>query len=217
MKLIQSYGPNPRAVRMFLLEKDVTLETEEIDIMDGENHRTPYLNRNPTGQSPCLELDDGSVLGETVAICELIEDLHPAPSLLGGTDPIARAKSRMWYRRVELLITEHMYNAFRFGPGLDLFRERTYCIPEAAEGLSAKARVGREWLDGLMTGRDYITGDDLSLADIVLYCCWDFAKDLGQPIEEDLPNLYPWYLRMQARPSAASSVHPASTEHGMVG
>ncbi len=216
MKLIQSFGPNPRVVRMFLLEKGVEVASEEVDILDGETHRTPYLDRNPTGLSPSLELDDGTILGETVAICELIEDFHPKPVILGA-DPIARARSRMWYRRVELLITEHMYNAFRYGHAYELFRDRTYCIPEAAEGLKEKARVGRHWLDSLMHNHEFITGDTLNLADIILYCCWDFTKDLGQPIETELKNLYPWYQRMSERPSAQASVHPASEKIGMVG
>ena len=216
MKLIESYGPNPRVVRMFLEEKGVELEREEIDLMNGESHKAPYKKKNPTGTSPCLELDDGRVLGETVVICELIEDLHPTPALL-GSDIYERAWSRMWVRRVELNITEHMYNGFRFGEAIDHFRDRFYCIPEASDGLKAKARAGRVWLDGLMDGHDFIAGDSISLADIVLFCCWDFVKDVGQPIETDLPNLYPWYERMRERPSATASIHPLSEQLGWVG
>ncbi len=216
MKLIESYGPNPRVVRMFLEEKGIELAREEIDLMGGESHRAPYLERNPTGTSPCLELDDGSVIGETVAICELLEELHPSPVLIGA-DPYERARSRMWMRRVELNLTEHMYNAFRYGEGLDHFRERFHCIPEAADGLKAKARTARVWLDGLIAGRDFIAGDSITLADIILFCCWDFVKDIGQPIEPDLENLHPWYERMRERPSATASIHPLSQELGWVG
>ena len=216
MKLIESYGPNPRVVRMFLEEKGIDLEREEIDLMAGESHQAPYLEKNPAGTSPCLELDDGSIIAETVVICELLEELHPSPVLIGSTTN-ERAHNRMWTRRIELGITEHMYNAFRYGEAIDHFRERFYCIPEASDGLKAKARAGREWLDGLMDGRDYIAGDSVTMADIVLFCCWDFVKDIGQPIETDLKNLYPWYQRMLERPSAAASIHPLSKDIGWVG
>ena len=216
MKLIESYGPNPRVVRMFLEEKGIEIEREEIDLMNGESHKPPYKEKNPTETSPCLELDDGTFVGETVAICELLEELHPAPALI-GSDPFERAKTRMWTRRVELYITEHMYNAFRYGPGIEHFRERFYCIPEAAAGLKEKARRQRVWLDALIEGRDFIAGDSITLADIILFCCWDFVKDIEQPIDTELKNLYPWYQRMCERPSAAASIHPLSKELGWVG
>ena len=123
----------------------------------------------------------------------------------------------MWTRRVELNITEYMYNGFRFAEGLDLFKERMLCLPEAADGLKRKARAGREWLNGLIAGREFIAGDYISAADLVLYCCMDFAKDVGQPVDSDLDNLAAWYARIHARPSAASSLHPAAAEVKMAG
>jgi glutathione S-transferase len=216
MKLLNSFGPNPRLVRMFALEKGITLDSQEFDLMGGENRAEPYLSKNPGGQMPALELDDGSVIAETVAICEYLEELHPLPPLVGST-PAERAHNRMWVRRVELNITENMYNGFRFAEGIDIFRDRMVCIPEAADGLKAKGRAGREWLDGLIAGRDFIAGDKLSLADIVLYCCMDFCKDVGQPIETDLKNLNAWYTRVGARPSARASLHGASPQLKMAG
>ena len=123
----------------------------------------------------------------------------------------------MWARRVELNITEYMYNGFRFAEGIEIFRNRMYCIPEAADGLKAKGKAGRVWLDGLIAGRDFIAGSKISVADIVLYCCMDFAKDVGQPIDADLKNLSAWYKRMGARPSASASLHPAAPQLKMAG
>ncbi len=85
MKLLNSFGPNPRLVRMFTLEKGMELETQDFDLMGGENRAAPYLSKNPGGQMPALELDDGSVIAETVAICEYLEDVQPLPVLIGGT------------------------------------------------------------------------------------------------------------------------------------
>lgn len=216
MKLLNSFGPNPRLVRMFMAEKGIELPAEDHDLLGGVNRQAPYLAKNPGGQMPALELDDGTVIAETVTICEYLEELHPTPALI-GTTAVARANTRMWVRRVELNVTEHMYNAFRYAEGIENFRNRMVCIPEAAPGLKAKAKAGREWLDGLIAGRDFIAGPAFGLADIVLYCCVDFCKGVGQPLEPELKNLSAWYARVDGRPSARSSLHPAAPQLKMAG
>src|SRR5258705_13957053 len=119
MKIYDAFGPNPRALRMFLLEKNVSLPTAPIDLLAAENRRAPYTDKNPGGQLPALELDDGRVIGETVAIFEYLEERHPTPALIGTTAE-ERAETRMWEPRGGLTITEGLYNGFRFaaGPGL---------------------------------------------------------------------------------------------------
>src|SRR3990170_7852307 len=149
MRLYNSLGPNPRAVRMFLLEKGIDIPRVEIDIIGGENRRPPYTDKNPGGQMPTLELDDGRVIAETVAICEYLEEKHPRPALIGAT-PEERAETRMWQRRVEFGITEHLYNGFRYGEGLEMFKTRMRVLPEAAPGLKAIVRDKLQWLDNLM-------------------------------------------------------------------
>lgn len=216
MKLINSFGPNPRLVRMFMREKGITLPSEEVDLLGGENRQSAYLAKNPGGQMPALELDDGSCIAETTVICEYLEERHPQPPLIGAT-AAARAKNRMWLRRIELNITEHMYNGFRFAEGFELFKNRLHCIPAAAADLKATAQEWLGRLDGLIAGRDYIAGDALSLADIALYCCMDFAKDVGQPIDTGRKNIAAWFKRMDARPSAAASLHPACPQLKMRG
>ena len=113
MKIYDSFGPNPRALRMFLLEKGLDLPRLTVDLLGAENRRAPYTDRNPGGQLPALELDDGRTLAETVAIFEYLEEKQPRPPLI-GTTPEERAETRMWQRRIELRITEHLYNGFRF-------------------------------------------------------------------------------------------------------
>jgi len=216
MKLLNSFGPNPRLVRMFAQEKGLVLDTQDFDLLAGENRAAPYVGKNPGGQMPALELDDGTVIAETVTICEYLEETQPLPALIGAT-AVERANTRMWVRRVELNITEHMYNGFRFAEGIEIFRNRMLCLPEAADGLKAKARAGREWLDGLIAGRDFVAGEKISLADIVLFCCMDFCKDVGQPLEPGLVNLNAWYARMNARPSAQASLHAAAPQLKMAG
>lgn len=216
MKLIDSFGPNPRAVRMCMAEKGITLPREEVDLLAADNRKEPYLKKNPGGQMPALELDDGSVIAETAVICEYLEELYPNPPLVGATAK-ERAESRMWQRRVELNVTEHIYNGFRFSQGLELFKNRVHCIPQAADDLKATAQ---EWLakvDGLIAGRDFISGNQIRFVDVTLYCCVDFAKDVGQPLNPDLKNINAWFKRMDSRKSAQSSLHPASEQLKMRG
>src|ERR1041384_7737802 len=108
---------------MFLLEKGLALPGAQVESLGAENRRPPYTDRNPGGQVPALELDDGRVIAETVAIFEYLEEKHPRPPLIGAT-PEERAETRMWQRRVELNVTEHLYNGFRFAEGLEIFRPR---------------------------------------------------------------------------------------------
>jgi len=216
MKLLNSFGPNPRMVRMFMNEKGIDLDRVEHDLMAAENRKPPYTDKNPGGQMPALELDDGTVLAETVVICDYLEELHPTPALIGSTAE-ERAEARMWCRRIEQKITENMYAGFRFAEGLGLFKDRMRCIPEAADGLKASAQDGLAWLDGLMKGKQFLCGDRLTVGDLVLYCCIDFAAGVGQKIEPSLANASAWFARMDARPSAKASLHPAAGQVGMKG
>lgn len=216
MKLVDSFGPNPRLVRMFMAEKGIELPAEQLDLLAGENRQQPYTDRNPGGQMPALELDDGSLLAETTTICEYLEEKFPTPAIIGDT-PEARARSRMWVRRIELNITEHLYNGFRYAEGLQLFKDRMYCIPEAAEGLKAKGQNQLQWLDGLLANKEYIGGEEIGLADMILYCCLDFAQGVGQPINPEFKNVVAWFQRMDARPSAQASLHATSAAVGMKG
>ena len=204
MKFYNSIGPNPRVVKMFMQEKGVTLPFVEVDLMAGENRQEPYLAKNPAGQSPALELDDGTVLAEITAICEYLDEKFPGGSLI-GTTPEERAETRMWTRRVDLNICEPMANGFRFAEGLPLFQNRMRCLPEAAAGLKAIAQDKLAWLDKLMNGRDFLAGKRLTMADILLFGFLDFGASVGQPINPELKNVSAWFERMKAGPSGAAS------------
>jgi glutathione S-transferase len=216
MKLYDSFGPNPRALRMVLREKHLELPKVELDLLAGENRRPPYTDRNPGGQIPALELDDGRVIGETVAIFEYLEEKHPTPPLI-GTTPEERAETRCWQRRVELRITEHLYNGFRFAEGLELFRPRLRVLPEAAEGLKATVRDNLGWLDPLLAGKTWIVGPRFTVADVILYCALDFGRGVGQPIDPSLTNVTAWFERVATRPSASASLHPLAATLGSAG
>ena len=216
MRFYDSFGPNPRAVRFFLLEKGLALPIETIDLLGGENRRGTYLERNPGGQMPALELDDGRFLAETVAICEYLEEKQPEPVLIGRTAE-ERAETRMWQRRVELRITEHLYNGFRFAEGIELFRPRMRVLPEAADGLKATARDNLAWLERLLGDHPFIAGSRFTIADIILYCALDFGTGVGQGLDPAHTSLARWFQRVGTRPSAAASLHPQSEAVGLRG
>lgn len=202
MKLYNSMGPNPHVVRMFAAECGVSLELEEVDLMGGANRQSDYLSINPAGQLPCLVMTNGDMLAEITAICEYLDECADGTSLLGESAE-ERASARMWTRRIDLNICEPLTNGFRYSEGLGLFKDRMITIPEAADGLKQIAREKTAWLNDLMAdGRDFIAGDKISLADVLLYCFLAFASNVGQPYDQGLTHIHAWFERMAARPSA---------------
>jgi glutathione S-transferase len=205
MKFYTSVGPNPRVVKLFMAEKGITLPEVEVDLRGGENRRPPYSTEvNPSGQTPALELDDGSFVTEITAICEYLDERFPENSLLGDTAE-ERAKTRMWTRRVDLKFCEPMANGFRFAEGLPLFEPRMRCLPDAAPGLKAIAQDGLAWLDEQLGERPFLAGNKLTLADVLLFAFVEFGNAIGQPLSAEYANINRWFAAMQARPSATAA------------
>ena len=203
MKLTSSIGPNPGVVTMFIAEKEIDLPTETIDIMTSENRRADFLAKNPTGGTPLLELDDGSFLSESIAICEYLEELHPAPALVGST-PEERAETRMWVRRIDLGFVQPSVFGFRGAEGLGIFKDRMRCLPEAAAGMKAVAQDGLAMIDAQLAGKQFVCGDRFTLADILLFCFTSFGAQVGQPADPALANLAAWSARIAARSTPAA-------------
>lgn len=204
MKLYNSVGPNPRVVNMFLAEKGVEIDRVQVDIMAGENRQDANFQRNPAGQAPTLELDDGAFISEITAICEYLDEIYPEPPLIGST-PKERAVTRMWTRRIDLHVVEPMLIGFRSSEGFDIFNDRVRLLPQAAADLKTLAQERIAWLDGLIGDGPFVAGARLTMADILLFCAMDFGASVGQPLNSDNKNIGAWFARMKARPSAAAS------------
>ena len=204
MLIYDAKSPAPRCLRMFLLEKQLLLPAVTVDVFAGENRQPAFLAVNPAGQTPALRCDDGSTLGEAVAIAEYLEELHPTPALIGST-PEQRAQTRQWWRRVELNITEFIHNAYHYAEGLERFKPRIPVLPDAADGLKAIAQDRLRWLDSMFGAGPYLCGERFSVADIWLYVWLDFGISVNQPFDHHLPHIGPWFERMAARPSAEFS------------
>ena len=173
----------------------------------GENRQAAFLAHNPAGELPALLLDDGSILAETQAICEYLEEIYPQASLVGETAE-QRANTRMWVRRIEVNINVPLTNGFRYAEGLPMFENRRHCIPQAADDLKILARQGLAWLEEQLQGRDYMTGGHFSLADITLFPFLEFGSLVGQGLDPKVtPELAAWFDRVARRPSVAASIH----------
>ena len=201
MKLYDLIGPNPHIVRMFLAEKGIEMPRQTVDLRGGENRQEAHLKRNPMGQMPTLELDDGSFLSEITAICEYLEEKNPQPALIGST-PEQRAECRMWTRRVDLNICEPLANGFRFGEGLKMFETRIPVVPEASPGLKMVAARRLQWLNDQIAGKNYLCGKRFTFADIFLFGWLKFAGQVGQPLDPANANIVAWMARVGERPSA---------------
>jgi glutathione S-transferase len=201
MKFYDSVGPNPRIVRMFMAEKGIDIPKQTVDLRGGENRQEPHLKRNPMGQMPTLELDDGSYLAEITAICEYLEEKNPKPAMIGSTAE-ERAECRMWTRRVDLNICEPLANGYRFGEALKFFEKRIPVAPEASPGLKKVAASRLQWLNGQMEGKQFLCGKRFTLADIFLFGWLEFGNQVGQPLDPANANIAAWMGRVGARPSA---------------
>ena len=203
MKLFNSIGPNPHVVRMFIAELGLDIEKIEIDLMGGENRQDAHLHRNPSGQMPALELDNGDYLAEITVICEYLDEINGHSDLIGKTAE-DRAETKMWVRRIDLQIIEPLTNGFRYSEGFELFNDRLHLIPQAANDLKEIAQERLEWLDKQLEGKQYVCGDRYTLADIMLYCFLNFGATVGQTINENNKNIASLYSKLDSLETASA-------------
>ena len=200
MKLYDSaMAPNPRRVRIFLAEKSIKVPTVQVDIGKAENRQPEFLAKNPMGGVPVLELDDGTFLAESVAICRYFEEAQPEPPLMGA-DSQDRAVVEMWQRRMELEITIPAMQSFRNTH--DFFKGRIPQVPEYGELAKKQCMSRLEWLDGVLADREFVAGLNYTIADITAMVGIDFGRVTGIRIEDGQKNLARWYEAVSSRPSA---------------
>jgi len=193
-------APNPRRVRVFLAEKGVTVPVVSIDLARLEHKAPAYVAVNPLQRTPALELDDGTVISESIAICRYFEELHPEPPLF-GTGALERARVEMWQRRLEFGLLGTVAAVFRhLHPAMAEME-----VPQvAAWGETNKPRVIEflRFLDGELADRRFIAGDRFSIADITGLVGLDFMKPAKLSLPDDLANVRRWHAELAARPSA---------------
>jgi glutathione S-transferase len=195
-------APNPRRVRIFLAEKGVSIPLVPIDLNKLE-HRTPaFAAINPLRQSPALELDDGTILTESIAICRYIEELHPEPRLF-GIDPLDRAKVEMWQRRLEFGLLGAVAAAFRhLHPAMKEMEMPQ--VPAWGEANKPKVLDFLRLLDNELAKRAYVAGDRFSVADITGLVGLDFLKPARIAVPDECTHVRRLHAELAARPSAAA-------------
>jgi glutathione S-transferase len=193
-------APNPRRVRIFLAEKGITVPLEPID-MGALGHRSEEVTlRNPLQRLPVLELDDGTVITESIAICRYFEEVQPEPPLF-GTSPLEKALVEMWQRRLELNYMGPVAAAFRHThPAMKEWEVPQ--VPEWGEVNRPKAVDFMRLLDAHLADREFVVGDRFTVADITGLVAFEFMKPARIEVPAELGNLTRWYGTVSSRPSA---------------
>jgi glutathione S-transferase len=201
MKLYNlSVAPNPRRVRIFAMEKGIDLTLEEVDILAGQSRTPEFLAKNSSGGVPVLELDDGSHLSESVAICRYLEGLHPEPNLL-GRNLREQVEIERWNRRMELELFAAIGRTVQ--NTCPIFQGRFKQFPEYGEAQRAVVYQRLERMDRELNGQQFVAGDHFTIADITALVAIDIGGRLADiKIAPELANLTRWYNAVSRRPSA---------------
>lgn len=202
MKIYQTHmAPNPRRVRMFLAEKNIEMDYQEVDIAAGDNLTPEMKAKNPTTKLPFLELDDGTCIGETVAICRYFEEIKSENPLMGRT-ALEKAQVEMWQRRIEFHLLLPVSMCFVHTTGY--FKDRMKPVAEWGDISGQNAVAYFEELNEHFSKSSYLVEDYFSIADITLLCSIDFARVVKLRVNEKYTHLLDWYARVSSRSSASA-------------
>jgi glutathione S-transferase len=193
-------SPNCRKVRIYLAEKGLSVPLQPVNLLAGEQRAPEFLRRNPFGAVPILELEDGAVIPESLAIIEYLEEQHPEPPLL-GTEPLGRALIRAWERRCEFGVG--LQATRRFLHSNPFFASRVVQNPQVVEEAAQVLRDRLTLINTQLRDHEWIAGA-FSLADITLFTGVAFAAGSGFMLDPAWVHLSRWHAAMQARPSAAA-------------
>lgn len=200
MKLYETKtAPNARRVRMFLAEKDIHIECIQLDLQKGDNLTSEFRKKNPFAKVPVLELDDGTVISESVAICRYFEEIQPEPLLLGST-PLEKAQIEMWQRRAEFGFLLPTGMTFQHCTGF--FKDRMTPNQAWGEDCKKSAFGYLKLINQHLSDNAYLAGENFSIADITMLTTLDFARVVDIRLSEKHEHIQRWYELVSKRPSA---------------
>ena len=203
MKLYDSaQAPNPRRVRIFLAEKGVSVPRVPVDIMELEHKGEAFARINPRRRIPALELDDGTVITESIAICRYFEALYPEPPLF-GTGALGQAIVEMWQRRMEFEFLGPVAAVFRH-TRRSMARMEVPQLPEWAEVNRPRVYDFLRFLDGHLETHPFVTGEHFSVADITGFVGMEILSWGKLEVPPDHHNVRRWHAALAARPSASA-------------
>ena len=194
-------APNARRVRIYLAEKGLSVPLRAVDLAAREHRGPAFTTLNPLQRVPALELDDGEVITESVAICLYLEALHPEPPLFGA-DAVEKARVEMWQRRLELELYQHLSGAFRhLSPGMAALEDQ---VPAWGESCKPRALSFMRLLDRHLVDKEFVCGSRFTIADITGLVALDFTRAARLAIPEELTHVRRWHQALGSRPSAAA-------------
>ena len=189
-------APNPRRVSAFLRVKGISIPETALSLFKREHKSLEVLARNPRGQVPFLELDDGRIIAETISICRYLDEMHPEPPLF-GSDPFERAETDMWIRRAETMLGTPVGLAWQHDHPMTAALVQQIPAMGAAARVQAAAALG--WFDGQLQAREWLAGSRFTMADIALLSIVDFGNWIGIAASDDMAALKDWHARATAR------------------
>jgi glutathione S-transferase len=200
MKLYSNrFAPSPRRVRMYCAEKGLSIPLVEIDIAAREHESPGYRAVNPLAELPTLELDDGTRMTESVAICRYLEELHPEPPLFGRT-AAERYEVNRWIDRLMTRMYVPTTHVFRHTHAF--WAGRVTQVPAWGELQRETVLAEYAALDGVLAEREHVAGSAFTMADVVAFTTLEFGKPSNLRASPDQPHLQRWYESVKARPSA---------------
>jgi glutathione S-transferase len=194
-------APNPRRVLLVMAEKGVSIPVIDLSLIKGEHKQPEFITKNSRAQVPVLELDDGTIISESLSICRYLDELYPEPPLF-GTNALERATIDMWVRRIEfnVMAPVGLYWAHAHPYTARVVRQ----FPDFGNSNRARWEAAASWLDCELAATPFIAGSAFTIADVAALTTIDFAIWIGLPIPEDCKNLSAWHQRMSARDSVVA-------------
>ena len=194
-------APNPRRVRLFMIEKGITdVEIVPVSLLEGAHKQPDYRAKAGLPNVPMLEMDDGTCITESLAICRYLESLYPEPNLM-GRDPRETAIIEMWTRRVEMMVATPLMMAVRHThPALAVLEKQNPAVGESNVESGTRAL---KLIDRRLAESPWIAADRLTIADIVAFASIDFARMIRFKPPEEMIHLGRWMEAMNARESVS--------------
>ena len=192
-------GMHPRRVRILMAEKGISIDSREVDIVSKANLEPQFLGMNRLGKLPVLQLDDGSAISESLAICRYLDQRFPGPALFGAT-PEQSAHIDMWVLRMELELSRPVTDVFMHSS--EFFKNRIKQVPAVADWARDKVMPTFDWLNDELSSREFIASDHYTMADIVAQCALVLGKAAQLRIGEQHAHLARWFANVTSRPSS---------------
>ena len=204
MLLYLAEGPSSRVVEIFLIESGLKIEKKIINLARDENLQPDFLELNPLGQVPCLNIGNNTI-SESVAICEYLDKGGLSDSRLFGRTEIENALIKMWQRRIDLYIWQNIYYSYQSSIGLEIFKTKILTLPDSSEAFARIAHDRLKIFDDQLKDNQWIGGDDFSICDISLFSILDFGLHNKQSFDSSLLRLNVWFSTMMTRDSTHES------------